>query len=122
METIQTRIVFSQHLNDHKTLFGGFALKWMDEVAYITATRATRKEMVTIAVDHLKFKHPIIEGDIISIKGIEKDRSDYRIKIEVTNEREKKYDDKKDLVLTAEYVFTALDINNKPIRLYKAVY
>ena len=43
-ETKQVKIVFKNLINDHNTLFGGIALKWMDEVAYITATRFCRKK------------------------------------------------------------------------------
>nr|HMQ43287.1 acyl-CoA thioesterase [Mariniflexile sp.] len=41
-ETRQFKMVFPNTLNDHETIFGGTAMKWMDEVAYITATRFAR--------------------------------------------------------------------------------
>ncbi len=43
-ETRQFKVIFPSTLNDHDTLFGGTAMQWMDEVAYITATRFTRKK------------------------------------------------------------------------------
>jgi acyl-CoA hydrolase len=38
-ETHQFRMIFNNSLNDNGNLFGRQAMKWMDEVAYITAIR-----------------------------------------------------------------------------------
>lgn len=43
-ETKQFKIIFQSSLNDHETLFGGIAMQWMDEVAYITAIRYSKKK------------------------------------------------------------------------------
>ena len=68
-ETRQVKIIFKDSINDQSTLFGGTALKWMDEVAYITATRFCRKRVVTISVDKINFKKPIPHGSIIELVG-----------------------------------------------------
>ena len=67
--TVQTRIILPELLNDRGTLFGGNLLKWMDEVAYITATRFLHEHMVTVLVEHVKFQKPILPGNIIEIVG-----------------------------------------------------
>jgi len=38
-ETKQFKVIFPHTLNDHDTLFGGIAMQWMNEVAYIVAFR-----------------------------------------------------------------------------------
>jgi len=43
-ETSIFRAVFPQSTNHYDTLFGGQALYLMDEVAFITATRFSRKK------------------------------------------------------------------------------
>ena len=68
-ETRQCHIAFPGTLNDHETVFGGLIMKWMDEVAYITATRFTRKKMVTVSVDSLRFLKPIQQGMIVELIG-----------------------------------------------------
>lgn len=68
-ETKQSRIIFPCHLNDHDTLFGGITLQWMDEVAYITAVRHTRKKMVTISIQNTEFLFPLKQGMIAEITG-----------------------------------------------------
>ena len=67
--THQCRIVMPANLNDHETLFGGELLKWMDEVAYITAKRFCRQEMVTVSADSIKFREPVFGGTIIELVG-----------------------------------------------------
>lgn len=63
------KIGFPNTLNAHDTLFGGTAMQWMDEVAYITATRYTRKKLVTISTDKMQFKNAIKSGNIAEIIG-----------------------------------------------------
>ena len=46
--TKQYRVVFPKHLNSNGTFFGGEAMQWLDEVAFITATRFTRQRMITV--------------------------------------------------------------------------
>ena len=54
-ETRQFKAIFPNTLNANETLFGGQAMKWMDEVAYITATRFTRQKMFTVNTENIYF-------------------------------------------------------------------
>jgi len=49
--------------------FGGTAMQLMDEIAFITATRFTRKRMVTVSSDRIDFTKPIPSGTIIELVG-----------------------------------------------------
>ena len=42
-QTQQFRVVFPKYLNSNGTLFGGKAMQWLDEVAFIAATRYSRQ-------------------------------------------------------------------------------
>jgi acyl-CoA hydrolase len=53
------QVVFPSQVNHFGTLFGGYALQWMDQAAWICATRYARKMMVTIASDRVEFKRPV---------------------------------------------------------------
>ena len=55
-ETRMIKCVFPDTTNHYNTLFGGTALNWMDEVAFITATRFSRKKMVTVSLDKTDFQ------------------------------------------------------------------
>src|ERR1700739_2077513 len=68
-ETHIFKAVFPNTTNHYDTLFGGTALHLMDEVAFITATRFSRKRMVTVSTDRIDFKKPIPAGTIIELIG-----------------------------------------------------
>jgi len=116
-KTTQTRIIFPESLNDHDTLFGGIALKWMDEVAYITATRFLRKETVTVAVESIKFLLPVNKGSIIEITGKVTEMGSVKIKVQVLGMVEDKNSDKQEKAIEANFWFAAIDENQNPIRI-----
>ena len=55
-ETRIFKAVFPNTTNHYDTLFGGTAMHLMDEVAFITATRFTRKTCVTVSSERIDFK------------------------------------------------------------------
>lgn len=58
--------VRSEHLNHHGYLFGGIMLKWIDEFAWIAASRDfTGSTMVTVGMDNIVFKHRVVNGSIL---------------------------------------------------------
>jgi len=116
-KTTQTRIIFPESLNDHDTLFGGIALKWMDEVAYITATRFLRKETVTVAVESIKFLLPVNKGSIIEITGKVTEMGSVKIKVQVLVMVEDKNSDKQEKAIEANFWFAAIDENQNPVRI-----
>lgn len=72
IEKSVTRIfkaVFPYSTNHYDTLFGGTAMQLMDEVAFITATRFSRKKVVTVSSDKIDFTKPIPPGTIIELIG-----------------------------------------------------
>jgi len=64
-----TKLVFPQDTNPIGTLYGGTALQWMDEVAFLTATRFARCQIVTVSMDRVDFKVPIPQGAIVELVG-----------------------------------------------------
>ncbi len=60
------KLVLPEFINDQGTLFGGYLLKWIDELSYITARIDFPDcKLVTIALDDLVFKHAIHSGSIL---------------------------------------------------------
>ncbi len=116
-ETTQTRIIFPFALNDRNNLFGGIAMKWMDEVAYITATRFLRKEAVTVSVENINFLLPVNQGSIIEIKGKVTEIGFVKIKVDVHILIEDKYSDRQEKAIEASFWFAAIDENQNPIRI-----
>ncbi len=117
-ETRQVKAVFKNLINDHNTLFGGIALQWMDEVAYITATRFCRKKVVTVSTGKIDFKKPIPYGTFAEIMGTVKNYGQVKMEINVKIFIEEKYSDKRELAVEGNFFFAAVDDNNLPVRLF----
>ncbi|MFZ4547600.1 MAG: acyl-CoA thioesterase [Bacteroidales bacterium] len=113
METNQFRIVFGSSLNDRGKLFGGEALKWMDEVAYISALRYTHMKVVTVSVDKISFLQPIMLGSIIEIIGTIHKIGNVKIEIMVQIFVETLDSDERVKAVEAIFAFAATDQNNK---------
>lgn len=62
-------IVRPEHLNHHGYLFGGAMLRWVDETAWLVASRDFENcTLVTIAMDDIIFKHRVMNGSILRFK------------------------------------------------------
>ena len=59
-------IVRTEHLNHHGNLFGGAMLAWVDEFAWLVASRDFPGcTLVTIAMDNIAFRHRVLNGSIL---------------------------------------------------------
>ena len=56
------KTVFPDSANPHETLFGGKAMRLMDEVALLTATPYYRKKTATVSTDQIDFTMPNPSG------------------------------------------------------------
>ena len=66
-ETRMTRAVFPGATNHYHTLFGGEAMAWMDQAAFICATRWCREKVVTVHSSEIDFAVPVPEGSIVEL-------------------------------------------------------
>jgi uncharacterized protein (TIGR00369 family) len=120
MENSETRIfkaVFPSLTNHYDTLFGGTAMSLMDEVAFITATRFTRKKVVTVCSDKIDFNKPIPAGTIVELVGrvVHIGRTSLQVAVEIFVE--KMYEESRELAITGKFTFVALDNNRRPVRI-----
>lgn len=66
-------LVRPEHLNHHDYLFGGQLLKWVDEYAWLTASRDFIGQiLVTRAMDNIDFKTRILNGSILRFNTLPK--------------------------------------------------
>ena len=108
----RTRIfkaVFPGETNHYDTLFGGTALQWMDEVAFIAATRFTREKMVTVSSDKVNFKMPIPSGSIVELDAKIARVGNTSLEVSVDVYREDMYSEDRVLALHGSFVFVSLD-------------
>ena len=113
--TRQFKAIFPSVLNNHGSLFGGTALQWMDEVAYIAATRFTRKKMVTVSVDKVQFLSPVKSGTIAEIIAEVITVKNVKIEIQVEIYIEDMYFDNRQKAISSIFTFAALNEVNRPI-------
>lgn len=113
-----SKVVFPTTTNHHSTLFGGTALAWMDEVSFITATRFSRKRLVTVSTEKINFTHPIPSGTIVELVGkvIRVGRTSLTVNVSIF--LEDMYFEGREEVIHGQFNFVAIDDNGKPTPLF----
>lgn len=113
-ETSMFKAVFPDTTNHYDTLFGGTAMAWMDEVAFITATRFSRQKMVTVSSDRIDFTKPIPAGTIIQLVGRVIHVGNTSLKVRVDIFTEQMYSDHREKSVSGEFTFVAIDHLKQP--------
>lgn len=111
-EQARTRVfkaVFPGETNHYDTLFGGTALQWMDEAAFIAATRYTREKVVTVSSDKVNFKMPIPAGSIVELDAQITKVGNTSLEVTVDVYKEDMYSENRVLALHGSFVFVSLN-------------
>lgn len=114
-ETHIFRAVFPNTTNHYDTLFGGNAMQLMDEVAFITATRFSRKKVVTVSSSRIDFNKPIPSGTLIELIGRVSRVGNTSVDIEVTIYIEQMYSDHREEAIGGTFTLVAIDENKNPM-------
>jgi acyl-CoA hydrolase len=115
-ETRIFKAVFPNTTNHYDTMFGGTAMHLMDEVAFITATRFTRKVCVTVSSDRIDFKKPIPAGTIVELIGRVTKIGNTSLDVKVELYIEQMYCENREKAISGNFTFVALDENKKPTK------
>lgn len=115
-ETRVFKAVFPSDTNHYDTFFGGAAMQLMDEVAFIAATRLTRKRLVTVSSDRIDFTKPIPAGTIIECVAKVVHIGNTSIKVQVEIFVEEMYSDIRDKAVTGNFTFVAIDEHKHPVK------
>jgi acyl-CoA hydrolase len=107
------KMVFPGETNHYDTLFGGTALQWMDEVAFIAATRYTRDKVVTVSSDKVNFKTPIPSGTIVELDAQITKVGNTSLVVSVDVYKEQMYSDTRELALHGSFVFVSITKKEK---------
>ena len=116
--TSVVRAVFPNSTNHYDTLFGGNTLKWMDEVAFITATRFGRKKFVTVSSDRVDFNMPIPGGHFAELIGEVTKVGRSSVVIDVSLMLEGMYEEGQVLAVKGSFTLVAIDDERKPIAIF----
>jgi len=111
------KAVFPNTTNHYDTLFGGTAMQLMDETAFITATRFSRQQMVTVSSDRIDFTKPIPAGTIVELIGKVTHVGNTSLKVRVDIYVEEMYSDSREKAVSGEFTFVAIDDEKNPIKI-----
>jgi len=120
IQASETRIfktVFPNTTNHYDTLFGGEAMRMMDEVAFIAATRFSRQVMVTVSSDKIDFKKPIPAGTFVELVARVSHVGNTSLKVTVEIYIEQMYAEGRELAVHGSFALVAIDENKKPIKI-----
>lgn len=110
-----TKAVFPNTTNHYDTLFGGTALQWMDEVAFITATRYSRQKMVTVSSDKIDFNTAIPAGTIVELVGTVVRVGNTSMDVQVDVFTEEMYSESREMSISGRFTMVAVDDDKKPV-------
>lgn len=108
------KMVFPNTTNNTDTLFGGQLMAWMDEIAYIVATRFTRQRTVTVSMDRIDFQKPIPAGHMVELTGQVCRVGNTSLQIEVKAHKEGMLTGVRELAVTGHLTFVAVDASGQP--------
>ena len=110
------KAVFPNTTNHYDTLFGGTAMQLMDEVAFIAATRFSRKRVVTVSSNKIDFTKPIPAGTIIELVGnvIHVGNTSLQVRVEIFIEE--MYAEGRQKAVSGEFTFVAIDEHKQTIK------
>ncbi len=110
------KLVQPEHMNDQGSLFGGYLLKWIDEVAYITASiEHPGNRFVTIGLENVEFNHPIALGEILRFAVTETRKGNTSVTYQVEVFGEKVATNAATVLFETRITFVNLDANGKKV-------
>jgi acyl-CoA hydrolase len=113
--TRMVKAVFPNTTNHYNTLFGGTALQWMDEVAFITATRFSRQKMVTVSTERIDFTESIPSGKLVELVGRVNRVGRSSMQVAITMVIEDMYSDERSEAIKGEFNMVAMGENFRPV-------
>ncbi|MFO8233218.1 MAG: acyl-CoA thioesterase [Longimonas sp.] len=113
-ETRMVRAVFPGDTNHYHTLFGGSAMAWMDQAAFICATRWCRAKVVTVHTGEIDFQQPVPEGTIVELvaRVVQTGTSSMCVRTEMFIEPMDQYE--RILACTGSFTLVALGADDTP--------
>ena len=115
-----SRVVVAQLMNpEHANLLGnihgGWVMKLVDEAGALACMRHAQQRVVTVALDQMTFRQPILIGDLITLTAEVSYVGRTSMEVEVRVEAENPVSGLRTHTNTAYLVFVALDERGRPV-------
>jgi acyl-CoA thioesterase YciA len=102
--------------NPQGSIFGGVILSFIDQAAWIEALRQANRRYVTVAINTVEFKQPVLVGDILSLWATTKKIGRTSITVHVDVRANRPATSQDDIAVTsADVVMVAVDEAGKPV-------
>ena len=108
------RLVQPADANEHGTLFGGEAMRFMDEAAAVAAIRYSRGSVVTAHVDAIDFHSPVPIGVFLEASSRVIAVGTTSMIVEVVLEAEDRHTAARKVTTSGRFVLVAIDAEGKP--------
>jgi acyl-CoA hydrolase len=114
-ETRMVYPIFPGSANHYDTLFGGQAMAWMDQAAFICATRWCRQKVVTAHSSAIDFHESIPVGTIVELVAqvIKVGRTSMTVQVQLWVEPMKR--NERTLACEGTFVLVAVDDHNQSV-------
>ena len=107
--------VFPANANHYNTLFGGQLMAWMDQAAFICATRWARTKVVTAHIGAIDFRVPVPVGTMVELiaRLVKVGRTSMDVQVDVWLEAM----DRPERLLACQgsFVLVALGADDRPV-------
>ena len=116
-EVRMIKVVFPRNTNHYDSLFGGKAMQMMDEAAFVSATRFSRKRVVTISSSRIDFKKMIPANTIVEVVARVVRVGNTSLQVDATIYKEELYSEagNREQAVSGRFTFVAVDKNRRPI-------
>jgi uncharacterized protein (TIGR00369 family) len=112
--TIIAQLMQPEHANNQGNVHGGWIMKLVDEAGALACMRHAGKRVVTIAVDQMVFRHPILITDLVTLTAEVSYVGRTSMEAEVQVTAENPITGKRIHTNTAYCVYVALDDDGHP--------
>jgi acyl-CoA hydrolase len=113
--SVLTRWMGIADANTAGSVHGGRIMYLCDEVAGIAAIRHSGRRVVTAGVDRMLFLHPVLVGDLVTVRATVNAAWRTSMEVGVRVEREQVHEGKVEHTSTAYLTMVALDDERRPV-------
>jgi uncharacterized protein (TIGR00369 family) len=104
-----------EHANPLGNIHGGWIMKLVDEAGALACMRHAQQRVVTVALDQMTFRQPILIGDLVTLTAEVSYVGRTSMEAEVRVEAENPVSGLRTHTNTAYLVFVALDERGRPV-------
>ncbi|NOQ45831.1 MAG: acyl-CoA thioesterase [Desulfobulbaceae bacterium] len=109
-----SHVTMPQHANPAGNVHGGVIMKFIDDAAFVIATRYARSNVVTASIDRINFHRPVQVGDLLTLMACLNLTNRSSMEIGVRVEAENMRTGEVRHIASAYLTFVALNENGSP--------